>query len=136
MKQQPAHPIPSLSGDDLRLAAILWSIPLIPGLFFLIEWLVAWATLGHMPEPIVDSPMKISTFSSILHRLTALSLFAVFPAIAIGSGLCLLRWGMGPRTLAVAGIALMMGIGLFAAIVQVSFEAFEWWYPRSHYLGP
>ncbi len=120
--------LPFLSAKELGGIAIFWSIPLLPLLTFTVEWLVAWATLGHIPVPGVNDPKYISGFSSFLHSLTALSLLLVVPGGVIAALVYLLCWGSGFRKLSVAAIGAGMPFGVFAALDKFPYDAFGWWF--------
>lgn len=120
--------VPSISRKEVRGIAILWCIPLLPLLAFVIEWCAAWATLGHIPRPAIDDPKSISGLCSALHLVTTLLFILVIPAGVITALGYLLAWGPKLRRFVVAGIGAGMSFGVFAVLDKFPYDALGWWF--------
>lgn len=113
--------------SDLPFILVAVLPPIVPVLAFLIEWLVAWATLGHIPVDGVDDPKSISSLCSILHLLTLLSLVGFLPVSALAVFACAVRWGISRKTFIIEGMIFAMVVGTFAVLAQFPHDAMGWW---------
>jgi hypothetical protein len=101
--------------------------PVAPIVLFLIEWLVAGATLGHIPRGGIDDPKSISALSGFLHAITTLGLMAFVPISVFGMFTCATRWGVSKRTVTVVGVGVAMIPGTIAVLGSFPWDAFGWW---------
>lgn len=101
--------------------------PLLPIVFFLIEWGVAWITLGHVPRPMFDDPKSISTTSDVLHLFTGLSLFAAVPLCAVGVIGVFVQWGASWKAVVMTGLGAFLCFGTIAILGNLPWDAFGWW---------
>jgi hypothetical protein len=124
----PPEAVPNLTRREVRSIAILWGIPLLPLVTFMIEWGAAWATLGHIPVPMVDDPKYISGLCSILHFFTLLSFVLTIPAEVVGAFAYLVAWGAKLRSFLVAFIGVGMSFGVFAVLDKFPYDALGWWF--------
>jgi len=123
MDEAPAH----LSRFDARLIFGTWACATLPLALFLLEWGVAWITLGHIPRPMADDPKSISGLCSFLHALTTLSFFLAVPVGLLAVAACVVRAQTSRRMFAAAGIGLVMIAGSFAVLGQLPYDAMGWW---------
>jgi hypothetical protein len=112
---------------DLPLILVAVLPPMMPVLAFLIEWLVAWVTLGHIPRGGVDDPKSISTTSSILHNVTALCLLGFLPVSALAVWACAVKWEICRKTFIIEGMIFAMVVGTFVVLAQFPHDAMGWW---------
>jgi hypothetical protein len=114
-----------------RLAHLTLLYPLLITGGFVVEWLVAWAVLGHKPQPMVDDPKGIAG-AQIIHIAVLCLLLSSLPAFVTGavvnvmyiidrrpSGL------VGWLRLAVFWIGWS---GLLAVLQLRPFDILEWWW--------
>lgn len=112
---------------DLPFLLLAVVPPILPVVAFLIEWLVAWVTLGHIPIGGVDDPKFISPLSSVLHSITAIFLLGFLPLSALALLACAVKWGICRRTFIVEAVIIAMVIGTFAVLGRFPHDAMGWW---------
>ncbi|QJE97857.1 hypothetical protein [Luteolibacter luteus] len=120
-------PIRGFARGDLAFLLLAVVPPTVPVLAFLIEWLIAWATLGHIPIGGVDNPKSISDLSSVLHLITTLSLLGFLPVSAFSLFACAVKWGVCRKTVIVEALTIAMVLGTFAVLGQFPHDAMGWW---------
>ncbi len=118
---------PRLTRSSALALLLVWGIPVLPVILFILEWLVACATLGHIPIGGLEDPKSISAFSSILHSLTSLSLLLFVPMQLIVIRASWSAWKSATVALAVCGSGILMMIGSFAVLGAFPWDAMGWW---------
>jgi hypothetical protein len=68
-----------------RLAHLTLLYPFLIAGGIVVEWLVAWAVLGHRPEPMVNDPKGIAGVQSIHFVVQSLLILGALPAFVTGA---------------------------------------------------
>ncbi|MCW1922789.1 hypothetical protein OKA05_09525 [Luteolibacter arcticus] len=112
---------------DSVKAVISLFLGVAPILFIVLEWSVAWWTLGHRPRPMVDDPKWIGELVSFLHWLSLLALMAlilIFPWSALH---WMARHGGSRGGQLVALGCFLFPLSTLVILYYSNFEPIGWW---------
>jgi hypothetical protein len=113
--------------SDSVKAVISLLLGVAPILFILLEWAVAWWTLGHRPVPMVDDPERVGGLVPFLHGLSAFSLLSLILIFPWASLHWIGRHGSSRTGQLVALGCFLLPLSTLVVLRFSSFEPIGWW---------